>query len=404
MSAALHGKLQDFGIAEVFQLIGQQRKTGILDVTQSKQTLRLAFDEGCVVWARPVKGDDDAELGERLVRSGLITQERLAELRTESGVSARPIAQLAIEAGDLTAQDAAQIEEMVTNETIFVILRWTDGSFDFSAQAVRHNRPPEKLLAAEQILMDGLRMVDEWQTFAGLVPNGDTIFERANPITFYKKGLSGEAKRRLPSVERVYALVDGRLTAQRIIDLSRLGLFDATRALAELHNHQVIVPLSKRQARARRRESDRPRRPVVDQVRWWVAAAFPLAVLTGVVSMVLERAPSAAGEAVFPIVRTPLEDARSVFEKRRVRHAVEAQYLLSGSWPADLTGRDRTGLLGGDALTPEGAAPYYYARRGDGIVLLAPPERSPMASPSRSTGRTPSPSPSPSPGPGPGRR
>ncbi len=30
MAVALRGNLQDFGIAEVFQLIGQQRKTGML--------------------------------------------------------------------------------------------------------------------------------------------------------------------------------------------------------------------------------------------------------------------------------------------------------------------------------------------------------------------------------------
>ncbi|MFP6607070.1 MAG: DUF4388 domain-containing protein, partial [Myxococcota bacterium] len=46
MSVALRGNLQDFGIAEIFQLIGQQRKTGILDVSHGGDTLRLAFDTG----------------------------------------------------------------------------------------------------------------------------------------------------------------------------------------------------------------------------------------------------------------------------------------------------------------------------------------------------------------------
>ena len=32
MAVALHGNLRDFGIGEVFQLIGQQRKTGVLEV------------------------------------------------------------------------------------------------------------------------------------------------------------------------------------------------------------------------------------------------------------------------------------------------------------------------------------------------------------------------------------
>ncbi len=170
----------------------------------------------------------------------------------------------------------------------------------------------------------------------------------------------------------MHGLVDGRLTAQRIIDLSRLGLFDATRALAELHHHDVITPLSKRQARARRRRSDRPLRPVVERARWWLAAAFPLALLSGVVSGIANHEPTRLGPPLFPIVRAPLAEARRVFEKRRVRHVLEAQRLLSGSWPADASGPDPTGLLRGDALTPAHGDPYYYVRRGEGIVLLAP--------------------------------
>jgi hypothetical protein len=373
MPVALRGNLQDFGIAEVFQLIGQQRKTGVLDVTHDKQTLRLAFDSGCVVWARPVADTEDGVLGDRLVRCGLITQPRLEELESESELSARPLVSLAVDAGDVGAEDAAHIEELVTSETIFLVLRWSDGSFDFSAQGVRHDRPPEKLLAAEQILMDGLRMVDEWQTFAELVPDGETVFERSNPLAQYKQQVSGESKRRLPSVERVHSLIDGRLTAQRVIDLSRIGLFDATRALAELHSHGVIAPLSRGRARAARRgrKTDRPLRPVVEKARWWLAAAFPIVVLSGLVSMIhSQQQPAQVGPPVFPITRAPLMDARQVFQKRAVRHALEAQHLLSGSWPTDLSGPDRTGLLEADALTQSDA--YYYARRGNGIVLLAP--------------------------------
>jgi hypothetical protein len=372
MAVALRGNLQDFGIAEVFQLIGQQRKTGTLDVCKGSESLRLAFDAGCIVWARPVGQTEDAVVGERLVRCGLMTQDRLEVLQRESETSARPIAGLAVDAGEVSAEDAAEIESLVTNETIFIVLRWSDGSFDFTAKPVHHDLPAEKLLHAEQILMDGLRMVDEWRTFAKLVPNGDIVFERKGPLLDYQRRVTGETKRRFPSVERVFALVDGRMTAQRIIDLSRLGLFDATRALAELHHHDVIVPLSKRQARARRRKSDRPVRPVAEKARWGLAAAFPLALLAGLVSIVLDQQPPPVGSQVLPIVREPLADARQVFEKRRVRHVLEAQRLLVGAWPGGLDEVASTGLVEPGALTPSNGGAYYYARRKDGIVLLAP--------------------------------
>ena len=49
MSVALHGNLRDFGIGEVFQLIGQQQKTGLLEVSDEELRLRIAFDGGAVV-------------------------------------------------------------------------------------------------------------------------------------------------------------------------------------------------------------------------------------------------------------------------------------------------------------------------------------------------------------------
>ena len=99
MGVALHGNLKDFGIAEVFQLIGQQRKTGLLEITNQKQKVQLAFDEGAVVWATPVGNSEFAVLGDRLVRCGLIPRPRLDELIAESEASARQLPSLLVSSG-----------------------------------------------------------------------------------------------------------------------------------------------------------------------------------------------------------------------------------------------------------------------------------------------------------------
>ncbi len=171
MAVALHGNLKDFGLAEVFQLIGQQRKTGLLEIAGRGLKMRLAFADGNVVWAQPAASGEHTALGEMLVRSGLLTRESLDEALRESEGSARPLPGLLASSGSVSEHDLEATLDLLTQETIFEVLRWSQGSFHFSAQAVPHDRPPEKLLAAEQILMDGLRMVDEWRTFAEHVPD-----------------------------------------------------------------------------------------------------------------------------------------------------------------------------------------------------------------------------------------
>ena len=182
MSVALHGNLKDFGIAEVFQLIGQQRKTGLLEIGGETQRVQLAFDGGAVVWASPVGKSEFAVLGDRLVRCGLITRAKLDEMLRESESSARSLPALLIQSATVDKCDLEEIAELLSRETIFEVMRWSGGSFHFSAQPIHHDTPPEKLLGAEQILMDGLRMLDEWRTFEASVPGEDTVFGRVRPL------------------------------------------------------------------------------------------------------------------------------------------------------------------------------------------------------------------------------
>ena len=124
--------------------------------------------------------------------------------------------------------DLERIEDLLTRETFFEVLRWKRGAFDFRAVAVDHSRRMESLLGAEQILMDGLRMIDEWHSFSELVPSEDTVFQHTAGFEEYlsRTRLHGQ---QMGGAECVYQLVDGRIPVRRIVDLSLLGSFDAVR-------------------------------------------------------------------------------------------------------------------------------------------------------------------------------
>ena len=48
---SLRGTLGDFGIADIFQLIGHQAKTGVLNLKDREVEVRIYFVEGSVVKA-----------------------------------------------------------------------------------------------------------------------------------------------------------------------------------------------------------------------------------------------------------------------------------------------------------------------------------------------------------------
>ena len=77
-------------------------------------------------------------------------------------------------------------------------------------------------------------------------------------------------------------------------------------------------------------------------------------------------------EGFVPWSRRPAEAARATFEAERVRKALEAYRFERGRWPDRLDDLVASGYLEAGALTPAEGRPYYYARRGDDAVLLAP--------------------------------
>jgi hypothetical protein len=371
MPISLRGSLQDFGIADVFQLIGQQRKTGILEFSGKDEKIRLLFDRGAVVSAAPVGQWSHAAFGEMLMRCGLLTRDRVDDLRRECEASAQTLPSVAISRGWLSPEELRQIEDLLTRETVLSVLRWQVGSFDFTAEEVEHDRDFDSLLGAEQILMDGLRMVDEWQTFAKLVPSESTIFRRALSFEEYRAGTTGESQQQIANAERVLNLIDGRLSVRRVIDLSLLGAFEAVRALAQLHTNRVIEtvefasPISVAEGEPKIASS---------RSRFWIhsAVAVPLIALLFVTLLIHLQGNSGTPD-VFSIRRpTAFEGARQAHEKQRIRHALEIYRFDRGKWPRNLEELESEGLLSREALASETGRPYYYSNRADGAWLLAP--------------------------------
>lgn len=365
MSVALRGNLEDFGIGEVFQLIGQQRKTGVLEVSSETARVQLCFDSGAVVSAAPVGAQPGAALGEMLVRRGCLRPEVLESALAECGASLQLLGPHLLERGLVSKAELDETEEFLTSETLFDLLRENRGSFHFSAQPVPHERDARTLLGAEEILMEGLRKVDEWRTLAHSLPQEDTVLRRRRTFDVYASKASDEARRRLVTAERVYLLVDGRLTLRRVIDLSHLGTFEGSRIVADLIATGVVEPVKRKEKRAPtpRAEGELPRPALV-------AGAAVLALLVTLAAGL--HLPEGSPPTGSRVRGAALELARQAFEARRLRNAVEAYRAAHGEWPSSLEQVVASGLAERSALTPSSGNPYYYRRSQDGVVLLTP--------------------------------
>lgn len=371
MAVALHGNLRDFGIAEVFQLIGQQRKTGLLVVGEGSDAVFLSFDEGRVVAGGSTgqEGEGGA-LGSQLVRSGYLTRDQLRDMVSESARSARPVPDLLRASGRIDTDSLNEVQDLLTRETVFDIMRRKNGEFHFSAEAVVHDLPPERLLGAEQILMDGLRMLDEWQTFAAAVPTDEVVFRRVGSLESSRAFAQGGGDDRLDQVERVLKLIDGRLSVRRVVDLSRIGTFEATRVLAELRQ-AGLIEIAAAEVRRAPRTATSSKSPF-PSLRAAMATVVPFVLLACLAAMAMDRSGASGGLSGSPIPDRMLNRIGAESELELVRHLVELHFFETGTYPARLEALAERATTLDRSLTPARLAEYHYAVRDDEVVLLAP--------------------------------
>ena len=369
MSVGLSGNLKDFGLADVFQLIGQQRKTGVLELRSKKSRVQLVFDRGAVVSAAPAGArESDADpLAEMLVRCGLLTRERAVAAAEACKASAQPLARVVVDRAWIAARELARVQDVLTRDTIFDVLRWTQGSFDFLARPVEHERDPASLLGAEQILMDGLRMLDEWRELVTRVPADATVFARVGTLESYTQKSGEESPARQEAARRLFGLIDGRLSMRRVIDLALVGNFEGLRIFTGLQEAHAIEAVRIAGGSASGLHSSFS---IVPFLKGVAASVIPLALLAGAVWLAAEH-PSPTAPA-HPIVRSSLESLREGHATRRLSAAVDTYRLLDGRFPDDLEALVRRGVVGADALAAPEGRPYYSALRADGLILLAP--------------------------------
>src|SRR5512135_852881 len=234
---ALEGTIRDFGLPDIFQLIGLQRKTGLLSLTneRDKETVTITFEGGMVVMADSSARRLEDRLGNVLVKQGKITRERLEEALAMQRQTLQRLGHILASASAITTKDLRDALQVQISQIVFRVFRWRDGRYQFTpAENVDYDRENFAPMSTDFILMEGIRMVDEWPIIEKKIPTFDVVFRPVVDPALIEVGAgagadgSGSERRtpasstgriRLsPEEERVFRKVDGTRTVQGIID------------------------------------------------------------------------------------------------------------------------------------------------------------------------------------------
>ncbi len=241
----LTGSLKDFGLADLFQLLGQQQKTGVLTLQHSKSTVQVLFDKGLIVGAEdPRMTAEESPLGIRLIRGGLLSAEDWKSAYRQHKESLISIEKVLVKNDWVRQEDLTAVLRLLTFEGIYGLFKWRGGTFQFESKKVFYDPTFVEPLKAEYLLLDVLRMVDEWPMLQERIPTFDVVFQKKDALASLD-ALNGTPweKQRTFQMEVLYDLVNGERNVREIINLSFMGEFDVCKNLITMMDADLIEPL-----------------------------------------------------------------------------------------------------------------------------------------------------------------
>jgi hypothetical protein len=378
---ALSGTLKDFGIADILQLIGHQTKTGRLTLKTGGHEVEVFFVEGTVVFASEKARDSKDLLGSLLLRAELMGKDQLDEALATQQRTLKRLGDILVESGAIKRTQLAQIMRLQTTETLYKLFGWKNGSYEFSQEEVDPSKSIFEPIRAESILLEGFRRMDEWPALKKKVPWSEATFETLKELDVGDLQTTGEilsdgGEEGQPSGrhKRVYRLAIAGKTVQQIADASRLGEFEALKALQELIEWEYLklIPPPKG-AKALAEGLRKGSATTVSWARALVRLALSLAFFGAtlvVVRMVAPKLGAARGENAARRGAVARLIARD--QVARLESALELYRTEHGEYPAALLALVEGQFVNEQDLRYPWKEPYYYRRTPQGFVLLPP--------------------------------
>src|SRR5437764_1134957 len=354
---ALEGTLKDFSLADIFQLIGLQRKTGVLTLRSKDDTVTVTFLDGKVVGADSLSHRLENRLGSVLIKSGLLTQDQLSHALAIQKETLQRLGYVLTHYGIISADALKQAIQLQILQIVYRLFRWKDGDYHFSQETtIEYDRDNVVPITAESILMEGARMIDEWPIIEKRVRSYDMVFrkkmtdqeivvvgaEEADEIDFS----SGEAtamRKRRPGLsdkirisqeeKAIYDLVDGTMTVGDIVEVSRLSEFDTNKSLYELFTRDLIEEVKGRSAAAVLEQAT----PLDETEVAETPVPLPLVAVLALIAVIslatsFKNPLNALGSSIF--------QTRKAVSMQRIAHiraAIDEYNSVNGHLPAHLT-------------------------------------------------------------------
>ncbi len=230
---ALEGNLTDFGLSEIFQLIGVQQKSGMLLITSEERSMVLFFRDGKAISTRDRRRKNKDPFKDYVTRYGIIHRNDLIRIMQISAQSKMDLTEIIVSENFLTDEAMKKHFRCHIQEAVYEVLTWQQCSYKFM--------PGKDIIAGlktwgeynlEGLLMESMRRIDEFPQM---------LKEFPDQKMFISHLVEADVPEDLTANEKtILELLDQERTLNYLIAHSKMPSFETYEALKHLKEKELI--------------------------------------------------------------------------------------------------------------------------------------------------------------------
>ena len=230
----MQGKISDFSIPEIFQLVSSQGKSGSLAISGNDRITIFLFSDGRIVDVQPDRREPRSLLGTMLRDAGHLTDSELKRfLDAQGGGGGKKIGELLVEKGKISREVLARFLALQVKECLFDVLTLKDGEYRFEGFAVRPPPWGGEPLRPDVLMMEGMQFLDEYPMYRGKLPTGPFRVSR-------RKGEKVDVKALSPEEGAVWKALEFSDDPDRVFRKACLTGFEGSKGLCLLLERGLV--------------------------------------------------------------------------------------------------------------------------------------------------------------------
>ncbi len=218
---AIKGSLSEAALADVIQLLTFSLKSGCLSVTDGKDFGNIFIKDGNIIHATIL--NRKYRLGDSMVVKHIIDEETLSRaLEIQKTQKKKRLGEILVEIEAVTQETLEKELKHQVQETIFTMLTWESGYFNFEAGLLPS---PEELtvqLPPQELLLEGARRVDEWHKIENKIPPSETVLVPKD--TIHDISLTEQE-------QKIIKIIDGSRSIDDVLKLSEYDFFETCKVI-----------------------------------------------------------------------------------------------------------------------------------------------------------------------------